>query len=84
MAKDKKTEEKSETLNAIVRRQFNKNRPAVWSLRLLILIFLIGISADFIANERPYYCQINGKSYRHSRDMVSISAWLTGPTNSLT
>jgi peptide/nickel transport system permease protein len=63
MAKDKKTEEKSETLNAIVRRQFNKNRPAVWSLRLLILIFLIGISADFIANERPYYCQINGKSY---------------------
>ncbi len=48
---------------AIVRRQFRKNRSAVWSLRLLALLFLIGMSADFIANEKPYYCVINGKSY---------------------
>ena len=48
---------------AIVRRQFRKNKAAVWSLRFLILIFIIGMSADFIANEKPYYCVINGKSY---------------------
>lgn len=48
---------------AIVRRQFRKNRPAVWALRLLAVIFIIGMSADFIANEKPYYCVIDGKSY---------------------
>ena len=64
MAKEKNKEGQSDqTLSAIVRRQFNKNRPAVWSLRLLALIFVIGMSANFIANEKPYYCQLNGKSY---------------------
>jgi peptide/nickel transport system permease protein len=48
---------------AIVRRQFRKNRAAVWSLRLLVILFIIGMSADFIANEKPYYCVIHGKSY---------------------
>lgn len=48
---------------AIVKRQFNKNRPAVWSLRFLVVLFVVGMSADFIANEKPYYCEINGKSY---------------------
>ncbi|MBS1593869.1 MAG: ABC transporter permease [Bacteroidetes bacterium] len=63
MAKEKNKVEKAETLNAIVRRQFNRNRPAVWSLRLLMFIFLIGISADFIANEKPYYAEIKGQTY---------------------
>lgn len=64
MAEDKNIQGRDDqTLGSIVRRQFNKNRPAVWSLRLLILIFIIGFTADFIANERPYYAQINGKSY---------------------
>ncbi|MBS1626178.1 MAG: ABC transporter permease [Bacteroidetes bacterium] len=63
MAKEKNKEEKAETLNAIVIRQFKKNKPALWSFRLLILIFLIGLSADFIANEKPYYCELNGHTY---------------------
>jgi peptide/nickel transport system permease protein len=52
-----------QSYRAIVSRQFRKNRPAVWSVRLLIVLFIIGMSADFIANEKPYYCVINGKSY---------------------
>lgn len=48
---------------AIVRRQFRKNRAAVWSVRVLFVLFMVGMLADFIANEKPYYCVIDGKSY---------------------
>lgn len=48
---------------AVVKRQFNKNRLAVWSLRVVYLIFIVGIFADFIANEKPIYCKLNGKTY---------------------
>ncbi|MFN5849122.1 MAG: hypothetical protein ACK43K_11575, partial [Chitinophagales bacterium] len=47
----------------IVKRQFNKNRLAVWSLRMVYVIFFIGIMADFIANDKPFFCRINGNSY---------------------
>jgi peptide/nickel transport system permease protein len=47
----------------IVKRQFNKNRLAVWSLRMVYVIFFIGIMADFIANDKPIFCRINGNSY---------------------
>lgn len=43
---------------AIVRRQFFKNRLAVWSLRVFYVILFVAITADFIANERPIYCSI--------------------------
>ena len=48
---------------SIVRRQFKKNRVAVWSLRFLIFLFLIALFGDFIANEKPLYCKIDGKTY---------------------
>ena len=48
---------------AIVKRQFRKNRIAVWSLRFLFVIFLIALFGDFIANEKPIYCKIEGKTY---------------------
>jgi len=48
---------------AIVRRQFRKNRPAVWSLRLVYVIIVIGLLADFLANEKPLYCKIGGKTF---------------------
>jgi peptide/nickel transport system permease protein len=47
----------------IVKRQFKKNRLAVWSLRVVYVIFIIGLLSDFIANEKPFYCKINGTSY---------------------
>jgi len=52
-----------QSYGAIVKRQFKKNRPAVWSLRILFLIVFIGLFADFMANDKPIYCKIDGKSY---------------------
>ena len=55
---------------AIVRKQFYKNTLAVWSLRLFYIIFTIALMADFIANERPIYCQLK---IENSRDTLDIT-----------
>lgn len=47
----------------IVRRQFFKNRLAAWSLRIFYVILFVAITADFLANERPIYCKIDGETY---------------------
>lgn len=48
---------------AIVKRQFKKNRLAVWSLRMVYVIIFIGLLADFLANEKPLYCKVDGKTF---------------------
>ena len=48
---------------AIVRRQFRKNKLAVWSLRLLYVIIFIGLFADFLANDLPLACRYQGETY---------------------
>lgn len=48
---------------ALVRRQFRKNRLAVWSLRIFAFIFFVAVFADFIANEKPIVCKLEGKTY---------------------
>lgn len=48
---------------AIVKRQYAKNRMAVWSLRILFVIVFIALFSDFIANEKPIYCKINNTTY---------------------
>jgi len=48
---------------SIVRRQFRKNRLAVWSLRFFYVIVFFAVFADFIANERPLYCNVDGETY---------------------
>lgn len=47
----------------IVRMQFNKKVMAVWSLRIFYVLIIVALSADFIANEKPYYCTYKGKTY---------------------
>lgn len=47
----------------MVRHQFNKNKMAVWSLRLLKMMIFIAVFGSFIANERPLYCKIDGQAY---------------------
>ncbi len=44
----------------IVKRQFKKNRRAVWSLRFVYLIVFIAVIADFLANEKPIFCGYEG------------------------
>ena len=59
-----KTSEKiDQSYWGIVKRQFKKNKMAVWSLRMVYVIMFIGIMADFIANDKPFFCRINGNSY---------------------
>ncbi|MFT5384493.1 MAG: peptide/nickel transport system permease protein, partial [Saprospiraceae bacterium] len=52
-----------QSYRAMVQRQFRKNRLAVWSLRILYALIFIAIFGDFIANEKPLYCKIDGKTY---------------------
>ncbi len=48
---------------AIVKRQFFRNRLAVWSLRVFYVLLFIAVTADFLANEKPIYCKIDGKHH---------------------
>lgn len=48
---------------AIVKRQFRRNRIAVWSLRILYVLLFIALMSDFLANEKPIYCKINGQRH---------------------
>lgn len=63
MANKQIPQEADQSYWAGVKRQFNKNRLAVWSLRVVYLIFFVGIFADFLANEKPIYCKLDGKTY---------------------
>ncbi len=53
----------SESYWQIVRKQFKKNKLAVWSLRIIMLFALIALLSDFIANERPLMCTYQGNTY---------------------
>ncbi len=52
-----------QSYSAIVKRQFRKNKPAVWSLRFLVIIVIIGVLAPFLANDTPLYIKYKGNSY---------------------
>lgn len=62
---------------AIVRRQFRKNRLAVWSLRGLYVLLFVALFADFIANEKPIYCKIAGKTYFPIFKQYAVNLGLT-------
>ncbi len=44
-------------------RRFKKSRAALYSLYILCGLIFIAIFGDFIANEKPLYCKIEGKTY---------------------
>ncbi len=52
-----------QSYGAIVKRQFNKNRAAVWSLRFLVVIIVIGLLAPILANDTPLYAKYKGETY---------------------
>ncbi|MDF1867347.1 MAG: ABC transporter permease [Saprospiraceae bacterium] len=43
--------------------RFRKNRMAVWSLRVLWILVFFAVFSNFIANEKPLYCKLNGEHY---------------------
>lgn len=48
---------------AAAKRRFYKNRAAVWSLRIVYALLIISLLADFLANERPLACKLDGKTF---------------------
>lgn len=53
----------AQSYSKIIWKRFTRNRLAVWSLRFVVLILIIALFADFIANEKPLYCKYKGENY---------------------
>lgn len=43
--------------------RFRKNRMALWSWRIFLMLLLVAVIGDFLANDKPLYCKIDGKRY---------------------
>jgi microcin C transport system permease protein len=50
-------------INARRWRNFKANRRGYWSLWVFLVLFLISLFAEFIANDKPIYIHVDGKSY---------------------
>jgi len=54
------------TISPLNRRRwdnFKTNRRGYWSLWVFLAMFLISLFAEFIANDKPVYIHVNGKSF---------------------
>lgn len=61
-------------------KKYFHNRPAArWSLRILWVILFFAVFADFIANDKPLYCRIEGTNYfpvlRHYAVKAGWARW---------
>jgi microcin C transport system permease protein len=50
-------------INARRWRNFKANRRGYWSLWIFLVLFLISLFAEFIANDKPIFIRVDGKSY---------------------
>ena len=71
--------DKGQTYSDLVIRQFKRNKPAVYSVYVIISLFLIAIFADFIANDKPITCVYKNERYfpiikQYSIDL-GLSKW---------
>src|SRR4051812_43013663 len=46
-----------------IKRQFKKNRRALYSMYIVIFMAIIALLADVLANEKPLYCSYQGHTY---------------------
>jgi len=51
------------TRGQIVWREFKSNRPAYWSMWVVMGIVLIALLSDFLAYNKPFYAVYNGETY---------------------
>ncbi len=42
---------------------FKANRRGYWSLWIFLVLFMVSLFAEFIANDKPIYIHVNGRSY---------------------
>jgi ABC-type microcin C transport system permease subunit YejE len=67
---------------SIVVRQFRRNRIAVASLWVVVALFLLALSADFIASDKPLLMRYKGSIYSPVlRDYAVSLSWLSGRAN---
>jgi peptide/nickel transport system permease protein len=57
------TEATAEAYWSIVRKQFRKNRVSVVALAIIMGLFALALSADFIANDKPLVMKYQGELY---------------------
>ena len=50
-------------INARRWRNFKANRRGYWSLWIFLVLFVISLFAEFIANDKPIYIHVDGKNY---------------------
>ncbi len=64
---------------ANVKRQYRKNRLAVWSLRVFFVILFVALFADFLANEKPIVCKIDNQThfpvFKEQAVRLGLSSW---------
>jgi microcin C transport system permease protein len=59
-------ERRTVALSPISRRRwinFKANRRGYWALWIFLVLFILSLFAEFIANDRPYYIKMEGKWY---------------------
>jgi peptide/nickel transport system permease protein len=54
---------KHEGFWANVKKQFRKNKLALFAFRFIMFLGVLALLADFIANEKPLACRYNGNTY---------------------
>jgi len=54
---------RSQSYGSFVWRQFRKNRRALWSLYGIAVLLIVAVLADFLANDKPYYVVLQGRTY---------------------
>ena len=50
-------------INARRWRNFKANKRGYWSLWIFLVLFVISLGAEFIANDRPIFIRVDGKNY---------------------
>ena len=63
----------------LVRKQYGKNRPAVFGLWVIIVMVFVAVFADFLANNKPIACNYQGTFYmpvvQEYLVWVGLSSW---------
>jgi peptide/nickel transport system permease protein len=59
---------------ARVRADFRRRPGAMWGLRVVGVLAIVALLADFIATDKPYYLRIDGRSY--SPVLIDWGVWL--------
>ncbi len=54
---------KGQTYYQLVKSQYKKNKLAVAGFYMVLVLFAIALTADFVANDKPLYCKYEGGHY---------------------